>query len=170
MSWVTRPIGVADQLPVFESEVAKLFGDSRLTAVCQYDRETFDAVTLAFATATHARTVAAAVYYEDPFLRICRQHMPPGLRLAGEIDFHRVDELTLALNEALQLDHDFQVNLARLRFMDAAAATAIAHAAHSLPTGRSMNIVCGGPVLRMLRLVGATELPAVRVVSPHGER
>jgi anti-anti-sigma regulatory factor len=170
MCWVNRPIAAADQLPIFESEVGKLFGDGRLTAVCQYDREIFDAVTLAFATATHPRAVAAAVYYEDPVLRICRQHMPPGIRLAGEIDFRHVDELTLALNEALQLDHDFHVNLARLRFVDAAAASAIAHAAQSLPAGRVMTIRCGGPVLRMLRLVGATDLPAVRVVSPHGER
>jgi anti-anti-sigma regulatory factor len=170
MCWVNRPIDAADQLPIFESEVGRLFGDGRLTAVCQYDREVFDAVTLAFATTTHPRAVAAAVYYEDPVLRVCRQHMPPGIRLAGEIDFHHVDELTLALNEALQLDHDFQVNLARLRFIDAAAATAIAHAALSLPAGRVMTIVCGGPVLRMLRLVGATDLPAVRVVSPYGER
>jgi anti-anti-sigma regulatory factor len=170
MCWVKRPIAAADQLPLFESEVGKLFGDGRLTAVCQYDRETFDAVTLSFATATHPRLVAAAVYYEDPVLRICRQHVPPGIRLAGEIDFHHVDELMLALNEALHLDHDIQVNLARLRFIDAAAASAICHAALSLPTGRVMSILCNGVVSRMLRLVGATEIPAVRVVSTHGER
>jgi anti-anti-sigma regulatory factor len=170
MCWVNRPIAAASQLPVFESEVGKLFGDGRLTAVCQYDREIFDQVTLAFATATHPRAVAAAVYHEDPVLRICRQHVPAGIRLAGEIDFHRVEELTVALNEALQLDHDFQVNLAKLRFIDAAAASTIAHAALSLPNGRTMTVVCEGPVLRMMRLVGATEIPAVRVVSKNGER
>jgi hypothetical protein len=170
MCWVKRPIAAADQLPVFESEVGKLFGDGRLTAVCQYDRETFDAVTLAFATATHPRLVAAAVYYEDAVLRICRQHLPSGIRVAGEIDFHHIDELMLALNEALRLDHDIQVNLASLRFIDAATASAISHAALSLPAGRVMSILCNGAVLRMLRLVGATDIPAVRVVSSHGER
>jgi anti-anti-sigma regulatory factor len=170
MCWVKRPIAAADQLPVFETEVAKLFGDGRLTAVCQYDRETFDAVTLAFASATHARAVAAAVYYEDPVLRICRQHMPPGIRLAGEIDFHHLDELTLALNEALHLDHDIQVNLAKLRFLDAACASAIAHAALSLPAGRSLSILGNATVLRTLRLAGATDIPAGRVVCPPGGR
>jgi len=169
MSWVTRPIAAADQLPIFEWGVGKLLGDGRLTAICQYDREIFDAVTQAFAVAVHPHAVAAVVYYEDPLLRICRQHSPPGVRLAGEIDYSHVEELTLALNEALRLDHDIQVNLAKLRFMDAAAAAAIAHAALSLPNGRVMSIVCGGVVLRMLRLVGATDLPAVRVVSTHGE-
>jgi anti-anti-sigma regulatory factor len=170
MSWVRRPIAAADELPVFETEVTKLFGDGRLTAVCQYDRERFDAVTLAFATATHPRTVAAAVYYEDPVLRICRQHSPPGIRLAGEIDFNHVDELTLALSEALRLDHDITVNLSRLRFLDVAAATAIAHAAASLLDGRIMSIVCAGPIARTLLLTGMAENPAVRVVSWHGER
>jgi anti-anti-sigma factor len=170
MSWVRRPIAAADELPVFETEVTKLFGDGKLTAVCQYDRESFDAVTLAFATATHPRTVAAAVYYEDPVLRICRQHSPPGIRLAGEIDFNHVDELTMALSEALRLDHDITVNLARLRFIDAAAATAIAHAALSLADGRVMSIVCAAAVGRTLHLAGAAEIPAMRVVSWHGER
>jgi len=169
MSWVTRPIAAADQLPIFEAEVGKLLGDGRLTAICQYDREIFDAVTQAFAAAVHPHAVAAVVYYEDPVLRICRQHSPPGVRLAGEIDYSHVEELTLALNEALRLDHDIQVNLAKLRFMDAAAAAAITHAALSLPTGRVMSIVCGGVVLRMLRLVGATDLGAVRVVRAHGD-
>ena len=170
MCWVNRPIAAADQLPVFESEVGKFFGEGRLTAVCQYDRDIFDAVTLAFAAATHARMVAAAVYYEDPVLRICRQHVPPGVRIAGELDFRHIDELALAFNEALQLDRDIQVNLAKLRFVDAAAAATIAHAALSLDSGRVMSILCAGPVLRMLRLAGVTDIPAVRVVSTHGER
>jgi anti-anti-sigma factor len=127
-------------------------------------------VTLAFATATHPRTVAAAVYYEDPVLRICRQHSPPGIRLAGEIDFNHVDELTMALSEALRLDHDITVNLSRLRFIDVAAATAIVHAAVSLVNGRVMSVVCAGAVGRTLHLAGMAEIPAVRVVSWHGER
>jgi anti-sigma regulatory factor (Ser/Thr protein kinase)/anti-anti-sigma regulatory factor len=166
MSWVRRPIAAADELPVFESEVNKLFGDGRLTAVCQYDRESFDAVTLAFAAATHPRTVAAAVYYEDPVLRICRQHSPPGVRLAGEIDFNHVDELTLALSEALRLDDDITVSLGRLRFIDVAAATAIAQAGLSVPAGRLMSIVCRGAVQRTLQLVGAARAGG-RVVSWH---
>lgn len=170
MCWVTRPIAAADQLPVFETSVGKLFGDRRLTAICQYDRELFDAVTLSFAVATHPRAVAAAVYYEDPVLRICRQHAPAGVRLAGEIDFRHLDELQLALNEALSLDSDLQVNLARLRFIDAACATAIVHAGLSLPRHRTLTVVAGGAVLRTLDLVGVTKAPTVRLVRLDGER
>jgi hypothetical protein len=168
MGWVSRPIAAAAQLPVFETEVAKLFDDSRLTAVCQYDREVFDAVTLSFASSAHPRAVAAAVYYEDPLLRVCRQHTPPGIRLAGEIDFAHVDVLTLALNEALQLDRDIQVNLAKLRFIDVPCANAIGSAARSRPAGRTLTVVAGGSVLRTLRLVGALEADSVRVVRADG--
>jgi hypothetical protein len=165
MCWVNRPMAAAEQLPVFETEVAKLFGDGRLTAVCQYDREVFDAVTLAFAARNHPHAVAATVYYEDAILRVCRQHTPSGVRLAGEIDFSHLDALTTALDEARRLDRDIQVNLAKLRFIDAACAAAIGHAALSLPPGRRMTLLAGRPVLRTLRLAGVTEVGSVQVIG-----
>lgn len=170
MCWISRPGAGADELPVFESDVDKLFGDGRLTAICQYDREIFDAVTLAFAAAVHPLAVAAAVYYEDPVLRICRQHTPPGVRIAGELDLGHVEELTLALAEALRLDRDIELNLARLHFMDAAAVGAVFRAVAGLPAGRTMRVRCGGPVLRMLRLVGLPDLPGVVIVETPGDQ
>lgn len=170
MCWISRPGAVADELPIFESDVGKLFGDGRLTAICQYDRDIFDAVTLAFATSVHPLAVAAAVYYEDPVLRICRQHTPPGVRVAGELDLGHVDQLTLALAEALRLDRDVELNLARLHFIDAAAVGAIGRAVAGLPAGRTMRIRCGGPVLRVLRLVGLPDLPSVVIVETPGDQ
>jgi len=170
MCWISRPGAGADELPVFESDVDKLFGDGRLTAICQYDREIFDAVTLAFAAAVHPLAVAAAVYYEDPVLRICRQHTPPGVRIAGELDLGHVEELTLALAEALRLDRDIELNLARLHFMDAAAVGAVFRAVAGLPAGRTMRVRCGGPVLRMLRLVGLPDLPGVVIAETPGDQ
>jgi hypothetical protein len=170
MCWISRPGAGADELPVFESDVDKLFGDGRLTAICQYDREIFDAVTLAFAAAVHPLAVAAAVYYEDPVLRICRQHTPPGVRIAGELDLGHVEELTLALAEALRLDRDIELNLARLHFIDAAAVGAVFRAVAGLPAGRTMRVRCGGPVLRMLRLVGLPDLPGVVIVETPGDQ
>jgi hypothetical protein len=169
MCWATRPGAAADRLPEFEREVGKLFADGRLTAICQYDRETFDAVTLAVAASAHARAVAATVYYEDPVLRICRQHSPPGIRLAGEIDFVHVEQLGVGLAEAVRIDGDFQVNLARLRFIDGAAAAAILQTALALPAGRTMTVVCGGPVRRTLGLLGAEEIAALRLVGVRGD-
>jgi hypothetical protein len=170
MCWIGRPTTAADQLPVYESAVGKLFGDGRLTAICQYDRDVFDAVTLAFVASAHPRAVAAAVYYEDPILRICRQHSPPGVRVAGEIDGGHVQELTLALAEALRFDQDFQVNLSKLRFLDAAAANAIIQAGLGLPPSRSMTVRCGGAPLRLLRLIGITDVVGVRLQETPHER
>jgi MEDS: MEthanogen/methylotroph, DcmR Sensory domain len=169
MGWATRPVASVEQLRVFESEVAALFADGRLTAICQYDRDSFDPVTLAFAADTHPRAVAAAVYYEDPLLRICRQHRPPGIRLAGELDYTRLDELGQALAETLRLDETSHVNLSRLRFIDVPAATVIAKAALSLPADRSMVITCGELVGTVLELVGAGEAQRLRVRKAHDQ-
>jgi anti-anti-sigma factor len=169
MSWATRPLSAVDQLLVFESEVERLFADGRLTAICQYDRRSFDAVTLAFAASVHPRAVAATVYHEDPTLRICRQHSPPGIRLAGEIDYTHADLLDQALSETLRLDQHIQVNLTHLRFIDAAAAATIVRAAHSLPNGRRMTVVCRGIVQRIIALVGASDAPCLTVQRAHAE-
>lgn len=52
------------------------------SVLCQYDRDRFDPVTLASVSAFHTRQVAAATYYADAVLRICRQYAPPGIRIA----------------------------------------------------------------------------------------
>lgn len=163
MCWATRPQADAEQLLSFESEVGKLFANGRLTAICQYDRQQFDPVTLAFAARVHPRTVAATVYHEDPVLRICRQHVPPGVRVAGELDYTRADALSGALSEAMRLDRDVHVNLNGLRFIDAGAASVILQAASSLPAPRQMFLVCRAPIDRTLSIAGATDVPGLRI-------
>jgi len=168
MQWATRPLAGADELITFEREVASLFAGGRLTAICEYDRNSFDPVTLAFAAGSHARTVAAISYHDDPVLRICRQHRPPGLRLAGEIDYTRLDVMLEALGEAVRLDHDINVNLVHLHFMDAAIAGALVRAAAALDGGRQMIVRCGQVVAKVLDLAGAGGVAQLRVLRAHG--
>lgn len=163
MCWATRPQADAEQLLSFESEVGKLFANGRLTAICQYDRQHFDPVTLAFAARVHPRTVAATVYHEDPVLRICRQHVPPGVRVAGELDYTRADALSGALAEAVRLDRDVHVNLNGLRFIDAGAASVILRAAAGLPAPRRMLVACRDPIDRTLAIAGAGDVPGLRI-------
>ncbi|WP_203828531.1 MEDS domain-containing protein [Actinoplanes palleronii] len=163
MWWATQPVAAVQELLAFESRAADLSTDGRLTAICQYDRDGFDPVTLAFAAEAHAKTVAAVAYHDDALLRICRQHRPPGIRIAGELDYTRLEPLQQALSEALRLDDDIHVNLGKLRFIDITTATVIAKAALSLPTDRHMIISCGGSVTETLRLVGADEAGQLRV-------
>jgi anti-anti-sigma factor len=168
--WATKPQAGAEQLLTYESEVGKLFADGRLTAICQYDRQAFDPVTLAFAARVHPRTVAATVYHEDPVLRICRQHVPPGVRVAGELDWTRAEALSGALAEAVRLDRDIHVNLNNLRFIDAGAAAVILQAAANLPDDRRMFVVCQEPIDRTLTVAGAGDVPRLKLLVRHAQR
>jgi anti-anti-sigma regulatory factor len=168
MCWATRPASGLEQLLVFESALSTLFLDGRLTAICQYDRSSFDAVTLAVAAKAHPRAVAAATYYEDPLLRICRQHRPPGIRVAGELDFTCMDALTHALSETLRLDRNPTINLSALSFLDVASASVLMRAAQGLGEGREMRLVCGWAPARVLSTVGAERVPRLSLVITDG--
>jgi len=170
MCWATGPVAAADQLLKFEKELAALFADGGLCAICQYDREGFDGVTLALAADAHATNVAAAVYHEDPIVRICRQYRPPGVRVAGELDFTRAEALTHAVTEALRLDQDIHVNLTQLRYIDAACAGIVVQAARTLGPDRTMIVSCHGLVRKMFDLVGTSEVPRLRVRQAYGQR
>ncbi len=168
MCWATRPVSGLDQLLTFERAVNDLFLDGRLTAICQYDRSSFDAVTLAVAANAHGRAVAAAIYHEDPVLRICRQHRPPGVRVAGELDFTRLEVLSHALGETLRLDRNPHLNLVGLSFLDAACAAVMLRSAQALSGDREMTVACGRNVARMLVMMGAERVPRLRLVTADG--
>jgi anti-anti-sigma regulatory factor len=168
MCWATQPLAGADQLVAFENAAAHLFADGRLCLVCQYDRDRFDAVTLAFAAESHPKAVAAQVYYESPLLRICRQYSPSGVRVAGELDYRQQQELEHALGESLRLDRNMNLNLRDLAYIDAACASLIVRAARRLPASRRMIITCRGVVGTVLDLVGANSAPEIRVTLAHG--
>jgi len=163
MAWATRPMAAAEQLIAFETEVADLFADGRLCLICQYDRDRFDAVTLAFAARAHPKTITAQVYYEHALLRICRQYTPAGIRIAGQIDYQHRDVLEQALAESLRLDRHPQVNLAGLDYIDGACATVIAAAAVRLPASRRMTVTCRRRVAKVLDIVGPSTASGLRV-------
>ncbi len=163
MCWASKPVAAAEQLIAFERQAAALFDGEQLTLICQYDRDSFDPVTLALASETHPKTVAALAYHDSPLLRICRQHRPPGIRISGEIDFTHLAPLQQALAEALRLDNTIHLNLARLSFIDVTAATTIAKAALSLPAGREMAIVCRREAAFVFDVIGATEIAQIRM-------
>lgn len=165
MGWVARPGAAAQELIRFEQSLAERAVDNRLTAICQYDRAIFDPVTLAVTAEVHPETVAAQVYYEHALLRICRQYRPPGIRIAGELDFQHIDELSLALAEALRLDDDVELNLRQLHYIDAACASVIAQAAARLPAERQMTVQCRPLVAKMLTLCGVSGQLRIRATT-----
>src|SRR5437773_861146 len=142
MSWALRPVTGIEQLPQFEESVAAALAGTSVSVLCQYDRERFDPVTLASVAAFHTRSVAAATYHADAVLRICRQYAPPGIRLAGEIDYLAEEPLSLALAEAIRLDGDITINMAGLTFIDASCARLIADAVRGLDGSRAVVLQC----------------------------
>ena len=166
MCWALRPAAGVEQLIEYEQQVAQVLTAASALAVCQYDRERFDTVTLASMTAAHGRAVAAVTYHDDAMLRICRQYAPPGLRVAGELDFRALPALTRALTEAIALDRVVNVNLRHLRFIDGAAGAAVVQAAAGLGPDKRMLVTCQPLVGKVLGAIGAGDLPQLQITVP----
>jgi anti-anti-sigma regulatory factor len=164
MSWALRPVPGVEQLPEFEEGITAALAGTTVSVLCQYDRERFDPVTLATVAAFHTRSVAAATYYADAVLRICRQYAPPGIRLAGEIDHRHAEPLALALAEAIRLDGGITVNMAQLAFIDASCARMILDAARGLAGSRAVVLQCHLGIAGRFVLLGAAGIPGVSVV------
>jgi anti-anti-sigma regulatory factor len=164
MSWALQPVSGVGQLPQFEESVAAVLAGTAVSMLCQYDRERFDPVTLASVAAFHTRSVAAATYHADAVLRICRQYAPPGIRLAGEIDYQAEEPLALALAEAIRLDGDLTINMAALTFIDASSARMIVDALRSLDASHKAVLQCHPAIAARFALLGAADLPGVSLV------
>lgn len=169
MCWALRPVQGIAELMEYEARFARLLEEQQATAVCQYDRQCFDTVTLASVVDVHALTVAAVTYHDDALLRICRQSVPTGVRAAGEIDYRAVEPLSRALTEALGLDDHIEVNLIDLRFIDAVAAGVLLQAALGMASDQRMTIRCRRPVFKVLEALGAGEVHGVRTVAVHDD-
>jgi anti-anti-sigma regulatory factor len=165
MDWALRPVSGVEELPGFEEGMAAALAGTAASVLCQYDRERFDPVTLATVAPFHTRSVAAATYYADALLRICRQYAPPGIRVAGEIDYRREEPLALALAEAIRLDGDITVNLASLSFVDGACARMILDAARGLGASRRVELRCHPAIAEVFVLLGACDVAGVSLVS-----
>ena len=165
MCWALRPVAGLEQLVAYEGRFTRLLAGSGATAVCQYDRRCFDPVTLAGVSAAHSHAVAAVTYHHDVVLRICRQHIPPGVRIAGELDYRGLDPLQNALSEAVRLDPHVFLNMTQLRFIDVAAAGVILRTALGLRTGARMTVVTQQAVGKVLRALGSERVPVLRLVE-----
>jgi anti-anti-sigma regulatory factor len=161
MSWALRPVTGVQQLPEFEERVAALLSGTTASVLCQYDRERFDPVTLASVAGSHTRSVAAATYHADVLLRICRQYAPPGIRLAGELDYQAEASLALALTEAIRLDGDVTVNMDALTFIDVACARLILDAARGLAPARRFILRCRPGIAARFVLLGAADISGI---------
>ena len=169
MGWALRPVTGIEQLPAFEEGVAAALAGTTASVLCQYDRDRFDPVTLASVAGFHTRAVAAATYYADAVLRICRQYAPPGIRIAGEIDYQAEEPLALALAEAVRLDGDIVINMTGLGFIDARCTMMIIDAARTMAVARIVVLHCPPDIAAGFARLGITGVPGVKLVTA-GER
>jgi anti-anti-sigma factor len=164
MCWALRPVTGVEELMTYEAQVSQLLAEGHATAVCQYDRQCFDTVTLAGVAAHHTLALAAVTYHDDALLRICRQHQPPGVRVSGEIDYRGVEPLTRALSEALALDEHVHVNLSGLSFTDGSAVGVLLQAAASMRAGQRMTVLCRDQAGKVLHALGFDQVPGTAMV------
>jgi anti-anti-sigma regulatory factor len=170
MSWALRPVAGIEELPEFEQGIAAALEGSTAAVLCQYDRERFDPVTLASVAGFHTRAVAAATYYADALLRICRQYAPPGIRIAGELDFQAAEPLGLALAEAIRLGGDIVINMSALAFVDARCTLMIADAARTIASqSRQVTLRCPAEVATGFKRIGLADVNGIRLVA-DGDR
>jgi anti-anti-sigma regulatory factor len=165
MGWALRPMEGIQELPELEEKIATVVRGAGMSVLCGYDRERFDPVTLASVTPFHSHSVAAATYHDDPVLRICRQYVPPGIRLAGELDFLASETLALALSEAIRIDGDITINMTDLSFIDGSSVRMIMDAAGGLASARTVVLRCRPALASRFKQFGATDLPQVRLVT-----
>ena len=165
MSWALRPVTGIEQLPQFEESVAAALAGTSVSVLCQYDRERFDPVTLASVAAFHTRSVAAGPTTPMRCCGSAAEYAPPGIRLAGEIDYLAEEPLSLALSEAIRLDGDITINMADLAFIDASwCARMIADAVRGLNGSRTVALRCHPAIAARFALLGAADLPRVSLV------
>ena len=170
MSWALRPVAGVEELPEFEEGIAAALDGSTAAVLCQYDRERFDPVTLASVAGFHTRAVAAATYHADALLRICRQYAPPGIRIAGELDFQAGEPLGMALAEAVRLGGDITVNMSALAFVDARCTLMIADAARAIASlSRLVTLRCLPEVAAGFARLGLDGVPGIRLAA-SGDR
>jgi anti-anti-sigma regulatory factor len=167
MGWALRPVSGIEELPRFEEGITGVLDGGTASVLCQYDRGRFDPVTLASVSAFHTRSVAAATYYADAVLRICRQYAPPGIRIAGEIDYQAEQPLALALAEAVRLEGDVTINMAALAFADMACTAMIADAVRTMAASRTVVLRCQPGVGAGFARLGIARLDRVRLVTAH---
>ena len=168
MSWALRPVAGVEELPAFEQKLAAALDGGTASVLCQYDRDRFDPVTLASVSVFHTRLVTAATYYADVVLRICRQYAPPGIRIAGELDYQAEEPLALVLAEAVRLEGDLMVNMAALGFIDARCTLMVADAARAMAASRTVTLRCPPEIAAGFARLGLTGVPGIRLVTADG--
>jgi len=167
MAWVLAGPPGADRLAEYEALVNGLYMDGRALGVCLYDRRAFDRDLLRQVASAHPAMITDGDGADwAPLVRLRRTTDPYGLRVSGEADLSTAHALAAAVDAVLDRQPEpavpIHVDLAGLRFADAATAALLGRLAQRAPAG--VHVVgCCRVVERVLDHVGVKELSKVRV-------
>lgn len=142
----------------FEAAANALFGERWLAAVCQYDRGLFPREAIDRAASVHP------ISPEQALLRFANTSSPPGLRVWGDIDLTNRQAFASVLARLEREAGEVVIDAADLGFIDAGSARLLSVMATARPAGSTV-VVCGEALARVLRLIRADEVLAVRRVG-----
>jgi hypothetical protein len=91
--------------------------------------------------------------------------VPPGIRLAGEMDSLASDVLVLALSEAIRTTATITINMTDLSFTDGLSIRMTMGAAGSLAPARTVVLRCRPWTGTRFTRFGVTGLPQVRLAT-----
>lgn len=154
----------APSYQVVERAMADLCRTGRVSALCQYARSRTPGSVLAEAIETHADGLRHRLLHA--------RETGDGIAVAGEVDISNADvfeELVRALTRTAASRGDARVDLAQLRFLDAAAVGALLRASEGFrAAGGRLRLAGASRFLdRVLRLLRVDEVPGI-VVTPEG--
>jgi anti-anti-sigma regulatory factor len=173
MAWaLAEPAGL-EELCGYEARVNSLFMDGRALAVCLYDQRALSRRVLQQVTCAHPGSASSGVETGwAPLLRIRRTMDPYGLQLVGEADLSNRHAVVAALDAVLEEQPDptvpIVVDLAALRFADAAVVALLGRAATRAPTGMHLNEPQTAVAI-ILEHIGFSELSGLRLTRSTGD-
>lgn len=160
--------GASATLPEYDGLLARMIRENRqtLSALCTYDQEHFPVEQIEIMKALHRDHIQPARAYDDGLLRIVRLGAAHA-RLSGEIDHSNRPKITSLLYSELdaalrsaESPTDIGLDMASVRFVDVATATALVHAAEGFPATHHLVLHRVRPrVQRILDRCGAAFSP-----------
>lgn len=169
MAWVLDGPPGADLLAGYEAQVNQFYMDGRAMGVCLYDQRVFPTSLVRQVAGAHPASSTGGVSGAwTPLLRIRRTTDPYGLRLTGEADLSNRQAVTATLDAVLDQQPDpaapIHVDVAGLRFADAATAALLGRLALRAPAG--VRLAGATPALtRTLHHLAVTQLSTLKLTG-----
>jgi anti-anti-sigma regulatory factor len=162
MTWATRRVPGAEDLPWYEAEINTVFLEGYVAGVCAYDRRRFDPLQLRRLGFAHPGAAGPHTPFEpEASLRARRTTDPYGLRLAGEVDLSNRDALRAVIAHLFDGAPAATVDVAGLTFADTAAARILVEAAADGPV---RLVGCSPSLCKLLAFHGADGVAGLTVV------